>query len=119
MKFVSRVSIIGALARYTRRQAGIKQIDAARKILITQSTFSKIERGNVELSISKLLEMLDFYRVDPVLFFGRYRVIVRSICRSDELRICDGNLENEHLTQRELRHFIERELKHLVETLRH
>lgn len=79
---------IGAKIAYYRTLEGMSQEDLARKIAISKSTLSKIERGkyNSGLSIATLLNIADGLKVEL------YSLL---LCTQEELRILRAQAERE------------------------
>lgn len=79
---------IGAKIAYYRTLAGMSQEDLARKIAISKSTLSKIERGkyNSGLSIATLLNIADGLKVEL------YSLL---LCTQEELRVLRAQAERE------------------------
>ncbi len=79
---------IGAKIAYYRTLEGMSQEDLARKIAISKSTLSKIERGkyNSGLSIATLLNIADGLKVEL------YSLL---LCTQEELRVLRAQAERE------------------------
>lgn len=79
---------IGAKIAYYRTLEGMSQEDLARKIAISKSTLSKIERGkyNSGLSIATLLNIADWLKVEL------YSLL---LCTQEELRVLRAQAERE------------------------
>lgn len=81
---------IGAKIAYYRTLEGMSQEDLARKIAISKSTLSKIERGkyNSGLSIATLLNIADGLKVEL------YSLL---LCTQEELRVLRAQAEREKI----------------------
>ncbi len=79
---------IGAKIAYYRTLEGMSQEDLARKIAISKSTLSKIERGkyNSGLSIATLLNIADGLKVEL------YSLL---LCTQEELHVLRAQAERE------------------------
>lgn len=79
---------IGAKIAYYRTLEGMSQEDLVRKIAISKSTLSKIERGkyNSGLSIATLLNIADGLKVEL------YSLL---LCTQEELRVLRAQAERE------------------------
>lgn len=56
--------------RDLREDRDLKQIDLAKELNTTQSTYSKYEKGMRQLSIEQLAKLCEFYNVTADYFLG-------------------------------------------------
>lgn len=52
--------------RELRIKAGYTQIELAERLGVSQAAYSRLEKGEVELSITKLMELCAIYGVRPL-----------------------------------------------------
>ena len=51
--------------RQLRVAAGLTQMDVAEQLGVSQAAYSRLEKGDVEISVGKLLELCVIYKVMP------------------------------------------------------
>lgn len=51
--------------RLLRVSARLTQVDVAEQLGVSQAAYSRLEKGEVELSVGKLLELCSIYKVMP------------------------------------------------------
>lgn len=61
---------VNELIKELRKLKGLTQGRMAEQLEITQSTYGKIERGEVDISISKLFKIFKAINIEPVSFFA-------------------------------------------------
>jgi len=56
--------------RYLRQKAGFTQVQVAEKLAVSQAAYCRLERGEIEFTVSKLFELADLYGVTASLLLG-------------------------------------------------
>lgn len=51
--------------RQLRVAAGLTQMEVAEQLGVSQAAYSRLEKGDVEISVGKLLELCAIYKVMP------------------------------------------------------
>ena len=46
-----------------RQRAGLTQVEVSERLCISQAAYSRFEKGEIEMSLTKLLELCDMYGV--------------------------------------------------------
>ena len=46
-----------------RQRAGLTQVEVSERLSISQAAYSRFEKGEIEMSLTKLLELCDMYGV--------------------------------------------------------
>lgn len=49
--------------RYLRQKAGFTQVQVAEKLAVSQAAYCRLEKGEIEFTVSKLFELSDLYGV--------------------------------------------------------
>lgn len=63
-------AVFGRVLADKRRAIGKEQEEVAGALGVSQSTYSRIERGDISLSLDMLVRIADFFRVPPALLVG-------------------------------------------------
>ncbi|GAL84510.1 helix-turn-helix domain-containing protein [Sporocytophaga myxococcoides] len=74
---------LGNILKSLRISKGISQDALAFEIEISLSTYSKLERGLTDITLSKLEKLAAFYEMDvvEVLLYGSSPTVIPSICK--------------------------------------
>lgn len=65
-----RVKSVGDRLRYFRKEAGLTQGNLADKLGILTSTVAEIENDNTQLSIERLIQVCNIFKITPNAFFN-------------------------------------------------
>jgi transcriptional regulator with XRE-family HTH domain len=62
---IYRQLLLCSRIRTLRVEACYTQVDVAERLEISQAAYSRLEKGEVEISVTKLLELCAIYGVEP------------------------------------------------------
>ena len=63
---------LGAFLRSVRVESGISQRDLAKRLNLTQSFISKLERGERQLQVLELIALCKIFQVEPTSFLQSF-----------------------------------------------
>lgn len=94
---------IGEKLRTLRELHGIKQEDIAQRLGISQNTYSKLETGETDLTMSRLEEIAKIYNIKPLdLFNFDAKCVIQHFTNSNTNGTVNGDVHNHFEVEREL-----------------